>query len=186
MRKIKTLALLLMATMCIAIAENLTPYGDFEAEQSELKQNVKCGFERLSFIKETPGDNHCAKVEITKVSPSSDGMEGVHANIVCSFKAKPNTKYQLAFDMKGVAPRFLIAVQEETGNKPAVSLQDKYRIGASYYEIFKDWTEYSGSFRTTKGGKCTLTVTLWHNTIYGKMFYAIGDFFLIDNIRIWE
>ena len=53
-----------------------------------------------------------------------------------------------------------------------------------YLEITPDWKEYSFRFRAVKGGRGIITLSMWHNTRYGKMFYSAGDYFLLDNMII--
>lgn len=179
------MAFLCFAATTVLAAENLAHYGDFEAPPSELARLVSHRFGKLSFVQEHPGDNHCAKVEITQITRGKDGTDGTHANIACPFDAMPSTDYCFSFDLKGTAPRFMVSVQEQGGAKPSIAMASSLRVGSVYYEICRDWTRYEGSFRTgAKPGRCVLVVTLWHNTLYGKMFYDIGDFFLIDNVKI--
>ena len=167
-------------------AENLTPYGNFEAPASELKPFVTSTFAKMSFVQEHPGDNHCVKVEITKISQNKDGTQGVHANVICKFSLEPDTSYHFSFDLKGSAPRFLIDLKEEDGRKLVLKFIPEPPVKTAYHEIIGDWKEYKGTFRTQKGGQSQLFVTLWHNTYYGKMFYSVGDYFLLDNLKIWK
>ena len=57
---------------------------------------------------------------------------------------------------------------------------------AVYLDTGAEWTTYTGEFKTGEGGTHVFTISLWHNTRYGKMFYSIGDHILIDNISIQE
>ena len=187
MRASSLIFIIVLAAISTIASDNLVQYGDFEAPTSELAKHVSHRFGKLSFVQEHPGDNHCAKVEITQITRGKDGTDGTHANILCRFDAKPSTTYCFSFDLKGTAPRFMVAVQEQGGSKLPFVLQSTLKVGASYYEICRDWTRYEGTFTTkTKPVKCDLVVTLWHNTLYGKMFYDVGEYFLIDNIKIWR
>ena len=181
------ISLFCLVEICVLSAENLAPYGDFEAPPAELAKHVTHRFGKLSFVQEHPGDNRCAKVEITQITRGKDGTDGTHANIICHFDATPSTSYCFSFDLKGTAPLFMISIQEQGGAKPPVTVPSKLKVGASYYEVCRDWTRYEGTFKTgVNPGRCSLFVTLWHNTLYGKMFYDVGDYFLIDNVRVWR
>ena len=186
MRFTPALLALAICPLYLFAAENLTPFGNFEAPASELKPFVTSTFAKMSFVQEHPGDNHCVKVEVKTISQNKDGTQGVHANVICKVQLEPNTNYHISFDLKGTAPRFLIDLREEDGRKQSLHFQHEPPVKTAYHEIIGDWKEYSGTFRTNKGGQSQLFVTLWHNTYYGKMFYSVGDYFLLDNLKIWK
>ena len=163
---------------------NLTPLGDFEAPAESLKPFVGSTFPKMSIVMEEPGRNHCVKVEIASIDQRSDGEQGVHANVIFKLALKPNTNYHFSFDLKGTAPRFLVELREKEGRKLPFTMNPAPPLKSSYYEVTADWKEYSGSFRTNDCGDVQLFVTLWHNTFYGKMFYAIGDYVLLDNLMV--
>lgn len=178
------LGLLLAGAICAVAGENLTPLGDFEAPAEMLKPFVSSTFRKMSIVMEEPGRNHCVKVEITAIEQRNDGEQGAHANAIFTLRLEPNTDYRFSFDLKGTAPRFLVDLREKAGKRLPFTLTPAPPLKSSYYEITADWKEYSGSFRTGASGEVRLFVTLWHNTSYGKMFYAVGDYLLLDNLKV--
>ena len=176
------------ALMLAAFAEteNLVKYGDFEAPPAALKK-LFTGKGKLSFIQEEPGDNHCAKVEIVKFSTDKFGQQNAHASISFGVSGlKPGVNYRFSFDLTGSAPRFLLTVREKEGDKLELKASAGKKKSGSYLEITPDWKEYSFRFKAVKGGRCIITMSMWHNTRYGKMFYSAGDYFLLDNITLTE
>ena len=180
----------LLAMLCCGClftsAENLTPWGDFEASAESLKPFVESKIGLFSIVEENPGRNHCVKVAVKNIENRSDGELGVHSNAVFSLELEPNTRYYFTFDLKGTAPRFLIDVKEEKGRKLPLDVTPPPALKSSYYEMCSDWREYAGTFKTSQSGKVKLFVTLWHSTQYGKMFYAVGDYYLLDNLKLWK
>ena len=177
-------SLLLLAGGYLLAGENLAPFGGFESPADSLKPFVGSTFPKMSIVMEEPGRNHCVKVEIASIDQRSDGEQGVHANVIFKLALKPNTNYHFSFDLKGTAPRFLVELREKEGRKLPFTLNPAPPLKSSYYEVTADWKEYNGSFRTDDCGDVQLFVTLWHNTFYGKMFYAVGDYFLLDNLMV--
>ena len=177
--------LLLWAAGGFAIAaENLTPLGDFEAPAESLKPFVGSTFRKMSIVMEELGRNHCVKVEVASIEQRNDGEQGVHANAIFMLALEPNSNYRFSFDLKGTAPRFLLDLREKNGRKLPVTMTPAPPLKSSYYEVTGDWKEYSGTFRTEASGDVKLFVTLWHNTFYGKMFYTVGDYILLDNLKV--
>ena len=184
MKQFFCLWLLFAGVICAEARENLTPLGDFEAPAEMLKTFVGSTFRKMSIVMEEPGRNHCVKVEITAIEQRNDGEQGVHANAIFTLHLEPNTDYRFSFDLKGTAPRFLVDLREQNGKKLPFTLNPAPPLKSSYYEITGDWKEYCGSFRTGASGEVLLFITLWHNTFYGKMFYAVGDYILLDNLKV--
>ena len=179
------ICLLLCAAGSRAIAgKNLTPLGDFEAPADSLKSFVSSNFPKMSVVMEELGRNHSVKVEIASIEQRKDGEQGVHANAFFTLMLKPHTDYRFSFDAKGTAPRFLLELRELNGRKLPFTMTPAPPLKSSYYEVTGDWKEYNGSFRTNDSGDLQLFVILWHNTFYGKMFYAVGDYILIDNLKV--
>ncbi len=180
-----SICLLLCAAGSRAIAgENLTPLGGFEASAEDLKSFAGSKFPKMSIVMEELGRNHCVKVEIASIEQRKDGELGVHANSIFTLALKPHTDYRFSFDAKGTAPRFLVELREMNGRKLPFTMTPPPPLKSSYYEVTGDWKEYSGTFRTSDSGDLQLFVILWHNTFYGKMFYAVGDYILLDNLKV--
>ena len=177
------------AVLCAAESQNLVPNGDFEASPTELKKTFYgTGGGRMTFIQEKPGNNHCAKVEITKfVTDKSDGK--LNASSALNIKLndlKPETVYSFSFDLTGTAPRFMVVVKYDGKQIKRTITTPAEKKNAVYLDAGAEWTTYAGEFKTGKAGAYTLVISLWHNTRYGKMFYSIGDYILIDNISVQE
>ena len=181
-----TFLFLMIATIaCLAEPVNLVEKGDFEAPAKELAK-LFSGRGKLSFIQEEIGDNHCAKVEIAKMTKDDKGIETAAANIIVKIPgAKANRTYVISFDIMGTAPRFMLHVNQKGVGRLDVKMLQPNK-SATYYEITPDWKEIKGTFRPKQDGDCSITISLWHSTRYGKMFYSVGDYALVDNIEVIE
>ena len=186
MKTILTAGCFALMLAAFAETENLVKHGDFEAPPAALKK-LFTGKGKLSFIQEEPGDNHCAKVEIVKFSTDKFGQQNAHASISFGVSGlKPGVNYHFSFDLTGSAPRFLLTVREKDGDKLELKASAGKKKPGTYLAITPDWKEYSFRFKAVKGGRCIITMSMWHNTRYGKMFYSAGDYFLLDNITLTE
>ena len=176
------------AVLCAAEAPNLVPNGDFEAAPAELKKTFYETGNRMTFIQEQPGNNHCAKVEITKFfTDKSDGKQGASSQLNFKLKdLKPNTTYRFSFDLTGTAPRFMVGIKYNGRQLKRTITAPAQKKNSVYLDTGAEWTTYTGEFKTGEGGDHQFFIGLWHNTRYGKMFYSIGDHILIDNISVQE
>jgi len=176
------------AALCAAEVPNLVPNGDFEAAPTELKKTFYETGNKMTFIQERPGNNHCAKVEITKFHiDKADGKQGVTSQL--NFKLndlKPDTEYRFSFDLTGTAPRFMVGIKYNGKQLKRTITAPPQKKNSVYLDTGAEWTTYTGEFKTGEGGAHVFTIGLWHNTRYGKMFYSIGDYILIDNISVQE
>ena len=180
---------MVVAVLGAAEVQNLVPNGDFEAGPAELKKTFYETGNKMTFIQEQPGNNRCAKVEITKFHiDKADGKQGASSQL--NFKLndlKPNTAYRFSFDLTGTAPRFLVGIKYKGKQlKRTITAPPQKSKNPVYLETGSEWTTYTGEFKTGEGGTHVFTISLWHNTRYGKMFYSIGDYILIDNISVQE
>lgn len=172
----------LIAGLCSG--QNLVSNGDFETAVPELSKIYK-GRGRLSFVKEEIGDNHCAKVEIVNFTKDKDGIETAAANILVPISnVKAGKTYCFSFEATGSAPRFLLLVKQKDVDLK-VTMPPKIKKG-TYIELTPDWKEYTGTFVAKNDGDCVMNISLWHSTRYGKLFYSIGDYALVDNIEVFE
>ncbi len=176
------------AVMGAAEAQNLVPNGDFEASPAELKKTFYETGNRMTFIQEQPGNNHCAKVEITKFYiDKADGKQGASSQLNFKLKdLKPNTVYSFSFDLTGTAPRFMVGIKYKGKQLKRTITSPVQKKNSVYLDTGAEWTTYTGEFKTGEGGTHEFFIGLWHNTRYGKMFYSIGDYILIDNISVQE
>ena len=179
------------AVLGAAEAQNLVPNGDFEASPAELKKTFYETGNRMTFIQEQPVNNHCAKVEITKFHiDKADGKQGASSQLNFKLKdLKPNTVYSFSFDLTGTAPRFMVGIKYKGKQlkRTITAPEQQKKNGVNFYlDTGAEWTTYAGEFKTEEGGDHVFTISLWHNTRYGKMFYSIGDYILIDNISVQE
>ena len=175
------------AVLGAAESKNLVPNGDFETDPVELRKTFYGTGGRLTFIQEQPGNNHCAKVEIAKIYTDKDGRQGASSQL--NFKLndlKPETTYRFSFDLTGSAPRFMVLVKHNGKQLKHTITAPIQKKNAVYLTTGTEWTTYSGEFKTNEGGIYVFSISLWHNTRYGKMFYSIGDYLLVDNISVQE
>ena len=185
MRTTIFLSFMLAVFACMAESGNLVEKGDFEAPAKELAK-LYSGRGKVSFIQEEIGDNRCAKVEIVKMTKDDKGIETAAANIVVKVPgAKANRTYVFSFDIMGTAPRFMLHVNQKGAGRLDVKMLQPNK-NATYYVLTPDWKEIQGTFRPRQDGDCTITISLWHSTRYGKMFYSVGDYALVDNIEVVE
>ena len=177
-------ALALLASAALSLAgepSNLLPQGDFEAPAKALRQVFTGKRGRLTFVREEVRDNHCAKVEILKITKDKGGIETAAAALGFKVPVKAGKRYRISFDATGTAPRFMFHLSQE-GKRLPLTMVPPLRKGASYLENTPDWKEYAGVFKATADGEVHVTISLWHSTRHGKMFYAVGDYLLVDNL----
>ncbi len=169
-------------------SDNLVPNGDFEANAVVLTKTFKASKGKLTFIQEQPGRNGCAKLEIVQIRTDQNGQESAHAQLQFTLNnLKPDTTYGISFDLTGTAPRFMLNVNTQEKKKINLTMTTPpQKKGSAYLETGTDWTQYAGKFKTVDAGTYKITISLWHNTKYGKMFYSVGDYILVDNITVHE
>lgn len=175
-----------------AHAENLIKNSDLNAPLGKECRidNTSAGHVELSQFTEDLTWNKCAKLELIKFIKRQDNHERVCANIIfgggigrSGFPVKPNTTYDFSLELKGTAAGAAIkAVEWNATGRHYVksSFKKMLPIGA-------DWQVFKGTFKTSAGAKqASLNVQLWWDTIYGPMKYKIGDYLLIDNVKVEE
>lgn len=190
MRLCNVICFVFMVAACCMGAEpaNIVPDGNMEASEKQLRQQFLQKAGRLTFVKEEIGDNHCAKMEMTNIVKNPiTGIETANANMhVLLPGLKAGKTYGISFDLTGSALRFMLHILRKGGGKFQPKMLPPEKSNAVYLEVTADWKEYACTFKVPEEGEYMLNFSLWHSTRYGKMFYSIGDFLLIDNIVVRE
>lgn len=189
MKKILTSVFLICAVLSGTAAEqvNLVPVGNFEAEYAVIRKQIRSTGDGWKLFKERPGDNTCAKLEIKKIYKNKDATLSTASTLNFTVKGlKPRTVYRVRFDLSGTAPSFLFLCREKASGNLKYNMITQKKKQGSYIPTPVDWRENIAEFTTKKGGECTFTISLWHNTRYGRMFYSPGDYVLIDNIAVYK
>lgn len=181
----------------LLLAANLIANGDFEAKfdpaefrtMSDWLLDRDNGQGRWSQFTEDATWNKCLRIELGKIGDHVTygvalGGEGKTAG----FPVKPDTEYRLVFEARGEAARFFNGVRQ-IGGKGVKDIRLKTSMPANAAQ--KEWTKYSGTFRTQAGAeRATLEFYFWgkgrgkgHNADYQE---APGQYVLIDNVVVEE
>jgi len=195
----KHLSWILVAAILSTLAaagENLIKDGDCGAEPMSEEFGL-CGITEqatLSLVADGTDGNRCLKFELTKYRTDKDGKRLVNTKLriggtrrVWGFPCKPDTLYRFSVEIKGDAPRAMIDFLEWPD--PANNYRGcrTKRTDVHLIRPQKEWTRYQGSFRTGPDAKrAALCIVFWGNEAKRDMPEKIGQYVLIDRIRVEE
>lgn len=172
--------------LCGAETKELVQYGDFEAEPAVLRKHFTEHGARgsLTYIRQQPGNNQCAKLMIPKIEKLKNGQLYVSSQFHYKMKGlKPGTVYKYSFDLTGTASKFIIQVRNAKWVPQKITVTNPPNQKGMYSLTPQNWTQFAGEFKTDTENS-TFIISLWHSTQHGKMFYSAGDYVLIDNLSI--
>ena len=177
------------ASCCMA--ENLVPGGDFtDAKKGKIDWCRREGG-AFSLFNEEYTWNNCGKLEIRETHTNGNIMTR-SASVTIGrdgkfngFAVKPDTTYDFSLDLRGGVKGASIKAISWHGDN---YWKDRRLIKVSPTSsapLEQTWRTYKGSFRTPPDAKrAALQVAIWSNNEGNAKLYEVGDFVLIDNVKV--
>ena len=189
--RLQMVAIVVFGTLNLCAAENLVPGGDFtEAKNGKIDWCRREGG-AFSLFNEEYTWNNCGKLEIRETHTNGNIMTR-SASVTIGrdgkfngFAVKPDTTYDFSVDLKGGVKGASIKAISWHGDN---YWKDRRLIKVSPTSsapLEQTWRTYKGSFRTPSDAKrAALQVAIWSNNEGNAKLYEVGDFVLIDNVKV--
>ncbi|MBO4490969.1 MAG: hypothetical protein J5944_06375 [Lentisphaeria bacterium] len=139
--------------------------------------------------------NNCLKFELVNVSVDKEGKRHVGTGMrfggtkeLHGFPCKPDTTYRFSLEIRGTAPRAMLNVYEWTdGQSNSFEYRRKNQTSIHLIRPEKEWTVYTGTFRTGPDAKrAALGLQFWGDEAKKDFQEEIGQYVLADKIKIEE
>jgi len=164
-----------------------------EAGESSIAEGAQQG--KLTQFVEDATWNRCLKFELTDFSTDKDGKRRVNTGLriggtkkLFGFPCKPETTYKFSLEIKGDAPRAMLDAYEWS-DMESNSYRNRKKARTSVHLIMprKEWTVYSGTFKTSATAKrASLCVKFWGDEARKDLKEKVGQYVLIDKITVEE
>lgn len=158
---------------------------------AELPKTVRTNGGKASLFTEDGNWNHCAKLEVVKISTDKAGRRSIAGAIWfggeerAGFDVKGDTEYEFSFELRGSAPSANVDFVEWCGPDYWKDLKTKKALGK--VRLQHGWTVYRGTFRPSVAAqRIALQVQLYSSEAYGPLDLKEGDYVLVDNVKIAE
>ena len=189
--RISFLACAFFAAAACCDAANLVPGGDFTESRKGKIGWCRREMGAFSLFNENYTWNNCGKLEIRETATNGT----VQTRSACvtigqdgkfnGFAVQPDTTYDFSIDLKGGVKSAMIRAISWNGDS---YWKDRHNLkvtpnGSAPLE--QTWRTYKGSFRTPSDAKrAALQVSIWSCSKGGGKLYEVGDYVLIDNVKV--
>lgn len=162
--------------------------------QDEFRRTGSAEYFQLSVETEDLTWNKCAKLSIKSYYIAKDGKKKVNFGVIiggekgkAGFPVKDDTTYEFSVELKGTAPHASVRAFQWNGNCDYYKDRKNLKTSIGRVKVQKEWTVYTGTFKTIKGAKrAALFIQLWDESQGGKIATSEKDYLLIDKITIKE
>ena len=189
--------------LCLTLSLlSLNLFADNLIKNSEVNDKLSDEFRRagsgktcaMSVATEDLTWNKCVKLLITSYYTTKTGLKKVSCGVIiggekgkAGFPVKPETTYKFSIELKGTAPAAGIRAFQWNGACEYYKDRKNLKTSVGHLKLQKDWTVYTGTFKTEKGAKrAALFIQLWDQSKKGKIATQEGDYLLIDKITVEE
>ena len=193
--KHKLILFILCASLFCLAGGNLLQNEDFNGDDlmADIMIQQNDGQVKVSKVTEDLSWNQCVKMEITAFK-EVDGKKLLSAAMMfgkngknCGVPVKPETFYSFSLELKGTrGASFWIVLNDEPTAQiwKGESVRPTPKNAAA---VPNSWTKVNGQFKTKPNTKyATLKVQFWADSSQMKTMPSIGDYVMVDNVKIEE
>ena len=193
MKKMILVWLLFAALLGRAADSNLLRNGDFNGDNflSDILILQDSGKVKVFQFTENQTWNQCIRMEIISLK-QTDGRKQVSTSLLfgktgssCGVQVQPNTWYRFRLDVKGNRGISLWAVMYDSSTSQIWKGESVRLTPPDATPTPNSWTAFRGYFKTGPKTKfASLKLMLWADSQKTKKIPEVGDYIMIDNIRI--
>ena len=187
------LILLLFAGLLSQADPNLLQNGDFDGENflSDILILQDSGKVKVFQFTEDQTWNQCIRMEIISLKQTGSRKQISTALLFgktgssCGVQVQPNTWYRFRLDLKGNRGVSLWAVMYDSSTSQIWKGESVRLTPPNATPKPNSWTVFRGNFKTGPKTKfVSLKLVLWADSQKMKKMPAVGDYIMVDNIRI--
>lgn len=170
------------------------PSGDAATDRAQFRLDAMPGTGKMELIRD--GERNAVKITLLKYAPTPEGSiryqvalytGGTKELVGMGFPAKPNTRYQWSFDLKGQGERIFISAYEMNSDSFWNNRNRLKITGSNHAKLISDWKTCSGSFTTgDKAQRVTLLINFYGDEKHKDIPETPGDYFMISNLKLEE